>query len=147
MLKNSKKYVKKIDSTKIYDVVIKSPITFAENISLSTKNKIYLKREDLQPTHSFKIRGAYNKIKTLVSKQSVKHVVTASAGNHAQGVAYSARTLKIKATIFMPSTTPTIKIDEVKKISYLLFIPLTIRRLYQVKAPSEKKFLRTLKIN
>ena len=52
MLKNSKKYVKKIDSTKIYDVVIKSPITFAENISLSTKNKIYLKREDLQPTLS-----------------------------------------------------------------------------------------------
>ena len=84
MLKNSKKYVKKIDSTKIYDVVIKSPITFAENISLSTKNKIYLKREDLQPTHSFKIRGAYNKIKTLVSQKSVKHVVTASAGNHAQ---------------------------------------------------------------
>ena len=116
MLKNSKKYVKKIDSTNIYDVVIKSPITFAENISLSTKNKIYLKREDLQPTHSFKIRGAYNKIKTLVSQKSVKHVVTASAGNHAQGVAYSARTLKIKATIFMPRTTPTIKIDEVKKM-------------------------------
>ena len=116
MLKNSQKYVKKIDASSVYDVVIRSPITLAENLSLSLCNKIFLKREDLQPTHSFKIRGAYNKIKNLVSKDAVSHVVTASAGNHAQGVAYSAKTLKIKATIFMPKTTPSIKVEEVKKM-------------------------------
>ena len=88
MLKNSQKYVKKIDASSVYDVVIRSPITLAENLSLALCNKIFLKREDLQPTHSFKIRGAYNKIKNLVSKDAVSHVVTASAGNHAQGVAY-----------------------------------------------------------
>ena len=79
MLKNSQKYVKKIDASSVYDVVIRSPITLAENLSLSLCNKIFLKREDLQPTHSFKIRGAYNKIKNLVSKDAVSHVVTASA--------------------------------------------------------------------
>ena len=116
MLKNSQKYVKKIDASSVYDVVIRSPITLAENLSLSFRNKIFLKREDLQPTHSFKIRGAYNKIKNLVRKDAVSHVVTASAGNHAQGVAYSAKALKIKATIFMPKTTPSIKVEEVKKM-------------------------------
>ena len=74
----------------------------------------FLKREDLQPTHSFKIRGAYNKISNLVEKENAKHVVTASAGNHAQGVAYSAKSLKIRSTIFMPRTTPSIKVESVK---------------------------------
>ena len=116
MLKKSRKYVNKIDSSRVYDVAIRSPITKAENLSSNLKNKIFLKREDLQPTHSFKIRGAYNKISHLVNKDNVNHIVTASAGNHAQGVAYSARKLKIKATIFMPRTTPSIKVEEVKKM-------------------------------
>ena len=76
----------------------------------------------MQPTHSFKIRGAYNKISHLVNKDNVNHIVTASAGNHAQGVAYSARKLKIKATIFMPRTTPSIKIEEVKMKSEVVLV-------------------------
>ena len=116
MNKYSKKYLDKISSSKVYDVVIKSPITKAESVSSQFNNKIYLKREDLQPTRSFKIRGAYNKISNLVEKQKVKHVVTASAGNHAQGVAYSAKSLKIKSTIFMPKTTPSIKVDSVRNL-------------------------------
>ena len=65
MLKNSQKYVKKIDASSVYDVVIRSPITLAENLSLSFRNKIFLKREYLQPTHAFKISGDYNKSKNL----------------------------------------------------------------------------------
>ena len=104
MNKYSKKYIDKISSSKVYDVVIKTPITKAESVSTQFLNNVFLKREDLQPTHSFKIRGAYNKISNLVETQKIKHVVTASAGNHAQGVAYSSKSLKIKSTIFMPKT-------------------------------------------
>ena len=114
MNKYSKKYLDKISSSKVYDVAIKTPITKAESVSSQFSNKIYLKREDLQPTHSFKIRGAYNKISHLVERENTKHVVTASAGNHAQGVAYSAKSLKIKSTIYMPKTTPSIKVESVK---------------------------------
>ena len=95
MNKYSKNYLDKISSSKVYDVAIKSPITKAESVSSQFSNNIFLKREDLQPTHSFKIRGAYNKISNLVEKENAKHVVTASAGNHAEGVAYSAKSLKI----------------------------------------------------
>ncbi len=116
MYKYSKPYIKKIRESKVYDVAVKSPLPRADNASLKLKNNIFLKREDLQPTHSFKIRGAYNKIENLVRTKSKNHVVTASAGNHAQGVAYSARSLKIKATIYMPKTTPSIKVDSVRKL-------------------------------
>ena len=73
MLKKSRKYVNKINNSRVYDVAIRSPITKAENLSSNLKNKIFLKREDLQPTHSFKIRGAYNKISHLVNKDNVNH--------------------------------------------------------------------------
>ena len=116
MNKYSKKYIDKISSSKVYDVVIKTPITKAESVSTQFLNNVFLKREDLQPTHSFKIRGAYNKISNLVETEKIKHVVTASAGNHAQGVAYSAKSLNIKSTIFMPKTTPSIKVDSVKNL-------------------------------
>ena len=116
MLKKSRKYVNKINNSRVYDVAIRSPITKAENLSSNLKNKIFLKREDLQPTHSFKIRGAYNKISHLVNKDNVNHIVTASAGNHAQGFAFSCKKLKIKCNIVMPVTAPENKIKAVRRL-------------------------------
>lgn len=108
--------IEKIISSKVYDIAQVTPIDKASNLSKSLKNNIFLKREDLQPTHSFKVRGSYNKIEYLYRKKNVQHVVTASAGNHAQGVALAAKHLKIKATIFMPLTTPKIKVNSVKML-------------------------------
>ena len=85
--KNSKKYLKLIESASVYDVAIDSPTTHAVNLSIKENNNIYLKREDLQPIFSFKNRGAYNKIVNLSEKQKSLGIIAASAGNHAQGVA------------------------------------------------------------
>ena len=101
MKKIVKKYISSIENSKVYEVANISELTKAESISKEFKNIIYLKREDLQPTHSFKIRGAYNKIAHLFADKKVQEVATASAGNHAQGVAYSAKALGINATIFL----------------------------------------------
>ena len=114
-LKNSIKYIKLIENASVYDVAVNTPITFAPNLSAKEKNKIYLKREDLQPIFSFKNRGAYNKIVNLSSDQQKKGVIAASAGNHAQGVASACKKLKINCTIVMPITTPEIKIKDVKR--------------------------------
>ena len=116
MKKIVKKYISSIENSKVYEVANISELTKAESISKEFKNIIYLKREDLQPTHSFKIRGAYNKIAHLFADKKVQEVATASAGNHAQGVAYSAKALGINATIFMPKTTPAIKVNAVKSL-------------------------------
>jgi len=113
--KHSAKYLKLIEDATVYDVALKTPITFAPNISQKEKNKIYLKREDLQPVFSFKNRGAYNKIINLSSKQKGSGVIAASAGNHAQGVAVSCKALKISCLIVMPITTPEIKVKAVKR--------------------------------
>ncbi len=102
-------------TTKVYDIVRETPLTYATNLSKRLNNKILLKREDLQDVFSFKIRGAYNKIAQLSDNEKAKGVICASAGNHAQGVALSAKTLGIKAIIVMPETTPNIKIDAVKR--------------------------------
>jgi len=83
-------------------------------LSARLGNRVWLKREDLQPVHSFKIRGAYNKISGLSKEESAHGVVAASAGNHAQGVALAARKLGVKALIVMPRTTPEIKIESVR---------------------------------
>ncbi|HUP26033.1 MAG TPA: threonine ammonia-lyase, biosynthetic [Candidatus Limnocylindrales bacterium] len=101
---------------RVYDVAIESPLELARHMSAEINNNVYLKREDLQPVHSFKLRGAYNKIAHLSAKQRAKGVIAASAGNHAQGVALSAQRLGIKAVIVMPKTTPQIKTDAV--VSY-----------------------------
>ena len=114
-MNKSSKYVDKIRSTNVYDVAIVTPITEASGLSESYGNNILLKREDLQPVFSFKVRGAYNKISKLYAKGVKKPIMAASAGNHAQGVAYAAKRLKLKATIVMPVTTPSIKVDSVKK--------------------------------
>ena len=107
-------YLKRILNARVYDVAIESPLEFAPNLSARTGNALLLKREDMQPVFSFKLRGAYNKMAQLTPGQLKRGVIAASAGNHAQGVALSAQKLGCKAVIVMPATTPQIKIDAVK---------------------------------
>lgn len=107
-------YLKKILTARVYDVAIESPLEPAPNLSKRTKNHILLKREDMQSVFSFKLRGAYNKMANLSASQLGKGVICASAGNHAQGVALSARKLDCKAVIAMPTTTPPVKIEAVR---------------------------------
>jgi threonine dehydratase len=102
-------YLRLILTSRVYEVVQETPLTHAINLSNRLECNVLLKREDLQPVFSFKLRGAYNKMAHLDPKLSWKGVVACSAGNHAQGVAYSARKLKIPATIVMPKGTPSIK--------------------------------------
>lgn len=96
------------------NVILPTPLMINVNLSNEYKANIYLKREDLQVVRSYKIRGAYNKIQSLNHTDSIKGVVCASAGNHAQGVAYSCNLLGIKGKIFMPKTTPKQKIKQVQ---------------------------------
>ena len=106
-------YLQKILTARVYDVAIESPLDIAPNLSARTGNTILLKREDMQPVFSFKLRGAYNKMSGLPKDKLKKGVIAASAGNHAQGVALAAQKLGCKAVIVMPVTTPSIKIDAV----------------------------------
>ena len=108
-------YLEKILNARVYDVAIESPLEFAANISTRTGNRVLLKREDMQPVFSFKLRGAYNKMASLTPAQRKRGVITASAGNHAQGVALSAHKMGCRAVIVVPTTTPQIKIDAIKK--------------------------------
>ncbi|MFW5886636.1 MAG: threonine ammonia-lyase IlvA [Bacteroidota bacterium] len=100
--------------TKLKNVAVRTPLQPNLNLSNNLGANIYLKREDLQVVRSYKIRGAYNKINSLDKKLLQKGVVCASAGNHAQGVAYSCKNLKIKGTVFMPGPTSKQKINQVK---------------------------------
>ena len=109
-------YIKKILRAKVYDVAEETPLDYAPTLSKRSSNHIFLKREDLQPVFSFKIRGAYNKIAFLSDAEKQQGVIAASAGNHAQGVALSAQKLGIKALIVMPKTTPEIKVNSVKAL-------------------------------
>lgn len=97
------------------DVVKHTPLELSKRLSERYQANIYFKREDRQEVRSFKIRGAYNKIATLSDEDKARGIVCASAGNHAQGVAYSCSTLQIQGTIFMPSTTPKQKVKKVRK--------------------------------
>jgi threonine dehydratase len=106
--------IKEILTSRVYEAAVKTPLEYAPKSSASAGCNTYLKREDLQPVHSFKIRGAYNKIAQLSNEERDKGIIAASAGNHAQGVAFSAQKLGISALIVMPKTTPSIKIDAVK---------------------------------
>jgi threonine dehydratase len=108
------RYLRRILNSKVYDVAIESPLEKASTLSKKLGNTFLLKREDLQSVHSFKLRGAYNKMSQLPRAALEKGVLAASAGNHAQGVALSAKRLGCKATIVMPVTTPEIKIASVK---------------------------------
>ncbi|MBT6119949.1 threonine ammonia-lyase, biosynthetic [bacterium] len=110
------KIVEKILRSYVYEIITETPLQKLSLASSHTNNTVYLKREDLQPVFSFKIRGAYNKISSILKTKKIEEVVTASAGNHAQGVALSAKTLNLKATIIMPKTTPSIKVSAVKEL-------------------------------
>ena len=109
-----KSYIKRILDARIYDVAIETPLEPMRQLSHRLGNRILLKREDLQPVFSFKIRGAYNKLLQLPPEQRAKGVIAASAGNHAQGLALGAQQLGVRATIVMPSTTPAIKVNAVR---------------------------------
>ncbi|KAH7330549.1 threonine dehydratase-like protein [Rhexocercosporidium sp. MPI-PUGE-AT-0058] len=109
-------YVRLIINSRVYDVCKETSLTRAVNLSRRLGCNVLLKREDEQPVFSFKLRGAYNKMAHLDPTESWKGVVTCSAGNHAQGVAYAARLLKIPATIFMPEGTPSIKHSNVSRL-------------------------------
>jgi threonine dehydratase len=106
-------YLKKILTARVYDVAIESSLDPARSLSRRLGNHVLLKREDQQPVFSFKLRGAYNKMAHLTKAQLAQGVICASAGNHAQGVALSARRLGCRAVIVMPVTTPKLKIDAV----------------------------------
>jgi len=108
-------YLRKILLAPVYDVAIETELTPLTKLSTRLKQNIFLKREDQQPVHSFKLRGAYNKLASLSEQQCIHGVIAASAGNHAQGLALAANKLGIKATIVMPITTPEIKVDNVRR--------------------------------
>ena len=109
-------YLIKILNARVYDVAVASPLEVAAQLSQRLNNTVLLKREDQQPVHSFKLRGAYTKMSNLTPAQLKKGVICASAGNHAQGVALSASKLGARAVIVMPTTTPQVKIDAVKQL-------------------------------
>jgi threonine dehydratase len=109
-------YVEKILKAKVYDVAVETPLDPAPRLSRRLENRVFFKREDLQPVFSFKIRGAYNKIAQLSDTVARRGVICASAGNHAQGVALAARTRGIRAVIVMPVTTPEIKVSAVASL-------------------------------
>jgi threonine dehydratase len=109
-------YIKRILDARVYDVARETPIHEASLMSRRLDNQVWLKREDLQPVFSFKLRGAYCKMSRLSEEQRDRGVIAASAGNHAQGVAMAAQKLAVKATIVMPRTTPLIKVDAVRRL-------------------------------
>ncbi|HEY6966396.1 MAG TPA: threonine ammonia-lyase, biosynthetic, partial [Burkholderiales bacterium] len=106
-------YLERILKARVYDVAMESPLELAPALSRRLGNRLLLKREDLQPVFSFKLRGAYNKMARLAPAKLRRGVITASAGNHAQGVALAAQKLGCRAVIVMPVTTPKIKVDAV----------------------------------
>lgn len=110
----SSDYLERILKARVYDVAQETPLDYAQNLSRRLNNRVYLKREDMQPVFSFKLRGAYNKMAQLPPDLLKQGVIAASAGNHAQGVALGASKLGTRALIIMPVTTPQVKVDAVK---------------------------------
>ncbi|WP_423360427.1 threonine ammonia-lyase, biosynthetic [Pseudomonas citronellolis] len=108
-----KEYVRKILAAPVYDVAIETPLQAARQLSERLGCQVLLKREDLQPVFSFKLRGAYNKLAQLSTAERSRGVIAASAGNHAQGLALAAKELGVSATIVMPRTTPELKVQGV----------------------------------
>lgn len=109
-------YLKRILTSKVYDVAVESPLEPAPLVSQRISNTVLLKREDTQPVFSFKLRGAYNKMANLPAAALARGVIAASAGNHAQGVALAAQRLGCRAVIVMPTTSPQVKVDAVRRM-------------------------------
>ncbi len=116
MVSITQDYLRRALTAPVYDLARRTPLEHAPALSARVGHKLWLKREDMQPTFSFKLRGAYHCIQQLSELERSNGVVAASAGNHAQGVALSARKLGVKATIFMPLTTPEIKVRAVEAL-------------------------------
>src|SRR2546430_13727525 len=114
MAPRARDYLERILTSRVYDVAVETPLERAPALSSRIGNDVLLKREDMQPVFSFKLRGAYNKMATLPDAALKRGVIAASAGNHAQGVALAAQKLRCTATIVMPVTTPQIKVDAVR---------------------------------
>ena len=110
---NTSDYLDLIRGAKVYDVADETPLDLAANLTARLGNRVLMKREDLQPVFSFKLRGAYNKIASLSDDELKTGVICSSAGNHAQGVALAARRRGVRAVIVMPVTTPSIKTEAV----------------------------------
>ena len=112
----NKHYLERILKARVYDVAIETPLEPAPRLSARLANHVLMKREDLQPVFSFKVRGAYNKLAQLSAEEQAVGVICSSAGNHGQGVALAGRALGIRAVVVMPVTTPTIKVDAVRSM-------------------------------
>ena len=108
-------YIKRILDARIYDLAVETPLDLAPLLSMRTGNQVLIKREDLQPVFSFKVRGAYNKLLQLSEAERKSGVIAASAGNHAQGLALASKHLGVHAIIVMPVTTPSIKVEAVRR--------------------------------
>ena len=109
-------YLQRILRARVYDVAVETPLDPAPNLSRRLSNTVLLKREDLQPVFSFKLRGAYNRMAQLTPEELQRGVIASSAGNHAQGVALSASRLGCRAVIVMPATTPEVKVRAVRAL-------------------------------
>ena len=109
-------YLTRILTASVYDVAAETPLDFARNLSARSGNRILLKREDLQPVFSFKIRGAYNKMAKLPPELLQKGVITASAGNHAQGVALAATRMGVRSIVCMPDGAPIMKVESTRRL-------------------------------
>lgn len=109
-------YLERIRAASVYDVASETPLELAVNLSERLGNRILLKREDLQPVFSFKLRGAYNKLTTLAQETLEAGIICSSAGNHGQGVALAAKRKGVRAVVVMPVTTPSIKVEAVKSL-------------------------------
>ena len=112
----SRDYVTKILKARVYDVARETPLERAPKLSSRLGCEVWLKREDLQPVFSFKLRGAYNKLASLTPEERARGVIASSAGNHAQGVTLAARRLRVQALIVMPETAPRIKVEAVERL-------------------------------
>ena len=108
-------YRRRIEQARVYEVADITALEVAPKLSERIGNRLLLKREDQQPVHSFKLRGAYNKLASLSDEQRAKGVICASAGNHAQGLALAASAMGVRAVIVMPRTTPEIKVKSVRE--------------------------------
>ena len=109
-------YIKMIDDATVYDVAIVTPLDYAAKLSGRIGHEILMKREDLQPVFSFKLRGAYNKISSLSNDELSRGVICSSAGNHAQGVALAANRKGVRAVVVMPTTAPPVKVDGSRRL-------------------------------
>lgn len=141
-MKKAQELINQIDeaATKLEDVIQRTPLQFSKRLSQLYDAKVYIKREDLQEVRSFKIRGAYNKMVSLSSQERKRGVVCASAGNHAQGVAFSCALLKLKGTIFMPISTPNQKIQKVKQFGGAYATVKLVGKTFDDAAAAAKQF-------